>query len=146
MRKSNQMFNEFRIMLCYLSVVVSSQESTEGENVNIWIQGCIINIKWNAVTDLESCFLEIYRVQLYKNQTDLPPVDTSALRYSLEGIDSKSIYRVKITPIFMCTNDRQQGKTMEKSISTFPGKSFVRIFHHMSAKSIPQKILWKKFQ
>ncbi|XP_061164271.1 uncharacterized protein LOC133173298 isoform X2 [Saccostrea echinata] len=102
------------------------------DDVDISIKRCTLYVNWTT-ENTDGCSLFIYRVQLYRNETEIATLDTKALRYSKDGIDSESVFRVEITPVLRCGNNSDLYRRKRvKSIRTIPGKQRVYITKNIS--------------
>ncbi|XP_062618682.1 uncharacterized protein LOC134280296 [Saccostrea cucullata] len=107
------------ILLCFLFDITASQDFSSSDNIDISIQRCTLNVNWTS-EKADGCNLS-YRVKLYQNETEIATIDTAALRYSKNGIDSDSYFRIEITPMLRCRNNSNlNGRKRVKSISSIP--------------------------
>ncbi|XP_061164272.1 uncharacterized protein LOC133173298 isoform X3 [Saccostrea echinata] len=117
---------------CLLFDISMSQDFSGSDDVDISIKRCTLYVNWTT-ENTDGCSLFIYRVQLYRNETEIATLDTKALRYSKDGIDSESVFRVEITPVLRCGNNSDLYRRKRvKSIRTIPGKQRVYITKNIS--------------
>lgn len=100
----------------------ASPDSTNYDDVDVWIERCTLNVKWASENEENGCRANMYRLKLYHNSKEISTADTKALKYSYNGIDSESTYQVEVTPVLRCDNSSLifQSKRM-KTISAIPG-------------------------
>jgi hypothetical protein len=110
-------------MKLYFVLVSASADTADDNDVSISIQRCTLNVHWTPEkNEVDECRVSLYRMRLFRNSTEISTADTTALKYSYNGIHSDSTYRVEVRPILRCDN----GSTLlleikENNISAIPG-------------------------
>lgn len=93
-------------------------------DIGLWIHRCTLRVNWTIQSKPDGCVPRLYSVQLSKNNQEIARSDTTLTEYSFEGTDSKSTYRVIVSPILLCNNgSRIRGNRLDQSISAIPGTS-----------------------
>ncbi|XP_048773769.2 uncharacterized protein LOC125678978 isoform X3 [Ostrea edulis] len=115
----------------------ASPDSTNYDDVDVWIERCTLNVKWASENEENGCRANMYRLKLYHNSKEISTADTKALKYSYNGIDSESTYQVEVTPVLRCDNSSLifQSKRM-KTISAIPASQQKYITRNVSEKVV----------
>lgn len=102
-------------------------------NIGVMIEGCTLKVNWTVPPEPAGCVMQSYTVQISKNNEEIAVTDTTISRYSFEGTDSESTYRVMVSPILQCNNgSRSRGLSLEQSISAIPTKKQIYITKNIS--------------